>query len=106
MPTRRSRISRPDPTDSLAGAERYSARPERHRAERLQQLLIELAAHPFHQRERARMGERQPVRAFLNESRIDIHDRGQANDIADLIAGETVRISTAVKEFMVVQDHV
>ncbi len=33
------------PADRIPGAERPSVRAERHRAERLQQLLVELAAH-------------------------------------------------------------
>ncbi len=40
-----------------------------------------------------RVGERQPVGALLHQRRIDIHDRGQAHDVADLVAAEAVRIS-------------
>src|SRR5947209_1379212 len=49
---------------------------------------------------------RQPVGTFLDQRRIDIKDRRQANDVADLVAAQTIGISGAIKEFVMVQDHV
>src|ERR1700688_5335931 len=57
---------------------RQSVIPERDRAERLQQLLVELAAHLFHHGKRIGMRELEPVGTLLHQRRIDIHDRGQA----------------------------
>ena len=59
---------------------------QRHRAERLQQLLVDLAAHFFHDRERLGMGEFKPVGALFHQGRIDVDDGRQAHDVADLIA--------------------
>ena len=63
-----------------------STRPQRHRAERLQQMRVELAAHRFHDRKRLGVGVRQPVGALLHQCGVDIHDGDDAHDIADLIA--------------------
>ena len=80
--------------------------PERDRAEGLQQMLVELVAHLFHHPERLDVGELQPVGALLDQRGVDVHDRGQAHDVADLLAGEAIGIAGAVEEFMVVQHHV
>ena len=78
---------------------------QRHRAERLQQMLVELVAHLFHL-ESLGVRERQPVGALLHQRGIDIHDRGQAHDIADLLAAQAVGIAGAIEELMMVQDHI
>ena len=52
------------------------------------------------------MGELQPVGALLDQGGIDIHDRGQPHDVADLLAVQAVGIAGAVEEFVVVQHHV
>ena len=52
------------------------------------------------------VGELQPVGALLDQSGIDIHDRGQPDDVADLLAVQAVGIAGAVEELVVVQHHV
>src|ERR1700677_2521497 len=79
---------------------------EDHRAERLKQMLVQLADHLLHDRKRPGVGMLDTKGALLNQCRVDIRDRYQAHDVADLIAAETVGISGAVKEFMMVQDHI
>ena len=60
----------------------------------------------FHDRERLGVGERQPVGALLDQRGVDIDDRRQAHDVADLVAVQAVGISGAVEEFVMVQHHV
>ena len=52
------------------------------------------------------MGELQPVGPLLDEGGIDIHDRRQANDVADLIAVQAVGVAGAVEKLVMVQHHV
>ena len=52
--------------------------PERDRAERLQQMLVQLVAHLLHHRERLGVGELHPVGPLLHQCRVDIHDRRSA----------------------------
>ena len=74
-----------------------------HRAEGLKHMLVELAAHLFHDRKGLGVRKRQPVGTLLHQRRVDIHDRCQAHDVADLIAVQAIGISGAVKEFVMVQ---
>ena len=83
-----------------------SVMPERDRAERMQQVLVQLVAHIFHHGERLGVGELQPIGALLYHGRVDIHDRGQANNIADFLAAEAVGIAGAVEKLVMMQDHV
>ena len=52
------------------------------------------------------VGERQPVGALLHQRGVDVHDRGQAHDVADLVAAQAIGISGAVEQFVMVQHHV
>ena len=69
-------------------------------------MLVDLVAHFFHHAERLGVGELQPVGALLDQGRIDIHDRGQPHDVADLLAVQAVGVAGAVEEFVVMQHHV
>src|SRR5882757_4906083 len=71
---------------SIEPAADRSTSPQRYRAERVQQMRVELAAHLFHGRKGLGVSERQPIGALLHQRRIDIHDGGEAHDVADLIA--------------------
>src|SRR5258708_2688060 len=90
----------------MSGYSRRSVRPERHRTEGLQQLLVELAAHLFHERKRLGVRERQPVGALLHQRGVDSDERGQANKAAYLIAAQASGISGAVKQFVMVEHAV
>ena len=48
--------------------------PERHRAERLQQLLIDLVAHLFHDREGLDLRERHAIGPVLHQGGVDVDD--------------------------------
>jgi hypothetical protein len=79
-------FAHPTRLNVTAAKSQRSIRIERDRTERLQQLLVELATHRFHDRKRPRMRERQPIGALLDQRRVDVDDRRQADDIADLAA--------------------
>ena len=78
----------------------------RDRTERLQQMLVELAAHGFHDRKRPGVRERQPVGALFDQRRVDVDDRRQSHDIADLIAAQAIGISGAVENLVMMQHHI
>ena len=72
---------------------RHVINPPRDRPERLQQLLVDLAAHLFHDRERLQPSIGHAVGTVLDQRGIDIDNRDQPHDVGDFLPGETVGIA-------------